>query len=652
MAVYYVRKTGSDAAAGTSAGTAWLTIDKAANTVAAGDTVYIGAGVYRELVTMDTSGSSGSVISYIADIDGSKTGDAGLVIISAHDDDAATATRANCWNMNGKTFVEVHDIVFIGGTGDFVVGNTAHGSATAYEGCVFNGCVLSAQGRVNGQYGLQVELNAGVTPTASGLKVIGCTFTGGIKIDWDKNVTDHVNVKIVIDGCRFFGSYDAQNTTINLSAVGTTGSFSIGGVQITHNTILTNATKYVIANNVTNTTNPIGIYNNIFVGSNAQGFYFAIDGSSTSGAVVCGGNLISSPGLSTGATDLGGNQYNVTFLLGGIHDAPFIKKLGYSPYQVLEPMDTPSGFTNPAIDKATVAYSTESLDTYGNSRQMGRPSIYAFDFDGSDAAPTDPDGAWNTDSNLSDGSTTTSTWTSTTGSISANYIHVEGTRTPATGGAISSVKLRIWANTSATRVLGYAIYTNALGETLLDSTYTLPTSLGYSSWIDVPAPSGGWDWTKVGALEARFWRTADGSGNCDVYNVQIGVNVSEAAPDVGAVEARTRPTKESTTVRTGTYAAKFLGAGYKDFWRAVDASSTTISVYARYDSNYTGTKPTLQILNIPGVADQSDTVSGAADTWEQLTCTFTPMATGFVRVRISSNDTSATGKAVFDDFGS
>ena len=46
MTTYYVRATGSDGAAGTSAGTAWLTIGKAlgAAGIASGDTVYVGAG--------------------------------------------------------------------------------------------------------------------------------------------------------------------------------------------------------------------------------------------------------------------------------------------------------------------------------------------------------------------------------------------------------------------------------------------------------------------------------------------------------------------------------------------------------------------------------------------------------------------------------
>ena len=91
MATYFVRKSGLDSNDGLSAGAAFLTIDKAASTVAAADTVYVGAGTYRELVTLDTAGTSGNQITYVADVDGSQTGDAGLVIISAFDDDQANA---------------------------------------------------------------------------------------------------------------------------------------------------------------------------------------------------------------------------------------------------------------------------------------------------------------------------------------------------------------------------------------------------------------------------------------------------------------------------------------------------------------------------------------------------------------------------------
>src|SRR5689334_9873609 len=50
-ATYYVSTTGSDNNNGTSLSTPWRTINKAAQTMVAGDTVYIRGGTYRESVS-------------------------------------------------------------------------------------------------------------------------------------------------------------------------------------------------------------------------------------------------------------------------------------------------------------------------------------------------------------------------------------------------------------------------------------------------------------------------------------------------------------------------------------------------------------------------------------------------------------------------
>jgi len=63
--VYYVATTGSDSNPGTIA-QPWRTIQKAANTMVAGDTVYIRAGTYRERVVPQHSGSAGQTITYAA----------------------------------------------------------------------------------------------------------------------------------------------------------------------------------------------------------------------------------------------------------------------------------------------------------------------------------------------------------------------------------------------------------------------------------------------------------------------------------------------------------------------------------------------------------------------------------------------------------
>ena len=119
--------------------------------------------------------------------------------------------------------------------------------------------------------------------------------------------------------------------------------------------------------------------------------------------------------------------------------------------------------------------------------------------------------------------------------------------------------------------------------------------------------------------------------------------------DTGAVEARIRPHENTTDQRTGTSCAEFAGAGYYEVFRPVNAGLTTVSVWVQRDANYTGSNPKLEVFNIPGVADQSDIQTGGSGSYEELTVSFTPTETGWVRIRLTSQDTSATGLCFFDD---
>ncbi len=63
--IYYVAKNGNDNNPGTEQ-SPWLTITKAANTLAAGDTVYIKEGIYNEKILIKNSGSPGKIITFTA----------------------------------------------------------------------------------------------------------------------------------------------------------------------------------------------------------------------------------------------------------------------------------------------------------------------------------------------------------------------------------------------------------------------------------------------------------------------------------------------------------------------------------------------------------------------------------------------------------
>lgn len=77
-ATYYVSPTGNDSNAGSQA-LPWKTIKKAANTVAAGDTVYVRQGTYNEQVYLGKSGTQAAPIKFVsypsevATIDGNNT---------------------------------------------------------------------------------------------------------------------------------------------------------------------------------------------------------------------------------------------------------------------------------------------------------------------------------------------------------------------------------------------------------------------------------------------------------------------------------------------------------------------------------------------------------------------------------------------------
>jgi len=69
-ATYYVNATGGndsrDTTQAQNSGTPWLTIQKCANSVSAGDTCSVASGTYNEWVTVTANGSSGNLITFVS----------------------------------------------------------------------------------------------------------------------------------------------------------------------------------------------------------------------------------------------------------------------------------------------------------------------------------------------------------------------------------------------------------------------------------------------------------------------------------------------------------------------------------------------------------------------------------------------------------
>lgn len=173
MATYYVSDaTGNDADTGLTEALAWATIDKAMNTVAAGDKVWVKAdGNYNETATIDTVGTTSATITF----EGYTTtpGDGGQATIDAE------STRSSCINDTRGTefgYRVFKNFIFKNGTGsnvllsisDVIFKNCTFSNAVA-DGCncatatIFENCLFNSNG------------SAGID--CSGLvKAIGCRF--------------------------------------------------------------------------------------------------------------------------------------------------------------------------------------------------------------------------------------------------------------------------------------------------------------------------------------------------------------------------------------------------------------------------------------------------------------------------------------------
>jgi hypothetical protein len=169
MATYYVRKTGSNAAAGTSTGTAWQTIGKALTSATGGDTVYVGGGTYREVVAV--SASPGSTLTLIADVDGLNTGDFGEVVWTAFTTNDKTAASASATlDTNGKSNLYFKKFTLIGGGSTNVVITQV---ATTSQNCTFEDCTFICQS----------------------------SSTSGVEV----NANNNVALNWLFDRCRFIG---------------------------------------------------------------------------------------------------------------------------------------------------------------------------------------------------------------------------------------------------------------------------------------------------------------------------------------------------------------------------------------------------------------------------------------------------------------
>ena len=239
MTTYYVGPGGNNANPGTSWAQRKLTLNGAEDIpVAAGDTVYVGPGTYRELLTIDVSGSIGSPIAYIGDYSGANTsGTKGVVRISGSDADTS-AVRANCIAATSKDYRTFQGFLMDGCTSHLINLATACSNWIVELSSLFAlGQTISSAGTGTNNVFRRCYL---VGTTGSTANVL---FTHTSVVDNTANLVENCVILGGVDGVRSVrvGGVTVRNCLIlyqSSSGVSVTTALNSGQVMTVNNCII------------------------------------------------------------------------------------------------------------------------------------------------------------------------------------------------------------------------------------------------------------------------------------------------------------------------------------------------------------------------------------------------------------------------------
>lgn len=625
---FYVRKIGSDSNSGTTASAAWLTLNHALSStgISSGDTVYIGAGVYRETVTVGMTSATAET-KILGDVDGSKTGDTGEVQWTAYlTGDAATPSSTTLLNLNGKSFLTFQNIVYQFGNNTGITATTTTSHDIKFIKCLLNGNGNS-YAALNITPAVDVALNW-VIDSCSMLVAANVIFINAVR----PSAAD-LDLNFVIKNCFVFGvASNFADCTLNGA-----NTFNPGGVIVYScsfigiSSIITTPTNY-------STTIPCKGYNNFMICGNPSKFSAA-----TLGQIIedynCG--VFSRTNVAIGAHSITDGSYAPLFFTG--HEY-YSVGANLMPFGMPKPGSPLLGFGNQS--------GSPSTDILGVNRPEGLIKLATGTAtSGAAKTITDSGQTWGTNSfagmTIKIISGTGSGQTKTIPSNTATVITVDGNwKTNPDNTSVYEVYLRA-TSSSGTATAGTT-------TTLTDSNAAWGVNMwaGYTLLIDGGTGSPQTLVVVSNTATALTFAAATAPDNTSTYKLYRGTNENTINSGVGCYEYGQSAVKETSTVRTGSNAIRIAGAGYYDFIIPVSAASTTITVYAQYDAAYSGTLPSMNIINGTecGVANATATQAGSSGSWEQLSLTFTPTSTGIITVRLIAASTTPTGNGYFDDF--
>jgi hypothetical protein len=643
MTVYYVRKSGSDSNNGTSPATAWATIGKALGSgspVTGGDIVYIGAGVYRETVTIAITPSS--EVRIVGDVSGFYTGDGGVVRMSRYtsgDNVAPNTGNAALLSTSNATNLTFENIIFEG------YGNSTSGACVNFNGTVsnikFKNCSFYAHVSTSPLVGL------GSTSQSQTMNVVFecCHFLhqnhAAILIN-ALRATQSVPVGVYCTNC-VFDVERPYTSSVSGSGAGKPGGiiFRYCWIRATSMPTIGNfSAKYPMIFNNCLITPPTPIAN------------------ATGSAMVFGGNLW------------------LNALKGSYHTQCIATSLdeGAASRRIVIDNDMATRFGS--VQCRAITINQENWYRGGYDTKSGGPGTQENDTSAGNKA-------WSNVGNIleDDSSFATSNLSGT--NDTTNYLKATnfGFTIPSNA-TIVNIAVRIVASSSASstikpNVVKLVVGGSVVGNNMVSNPGFLGTST--SALIYEGSPST-WGVTvtpddinnaNFGVVYQAIFAAASGSATANVDSIFMYVTYRLPAghsdlptadfyrrprpttllPTVGPFDVHDHGVIQSAVARSGA-ALKLTGPGDHEFLVPVESGNITVSVYARYDSAHgSDAKPQLVVLSDQcGVSPTTATMTADADTWEQLSVTVNAQKAGLLTVRLVSRAQSANGNAYFDDF--
>jgi hypothetical protein len=643
MTVYYVRKSGSDSNNGTSPATAWATIGKALGSgspVTGGDIVYIGAGVYRETVTIAITPSS--EVRIVGDVSGFYTGDGGTVRMSRYtsgDNAAINTASAALLSTSNATNLTFENIVFEG-----------------YGGSSANACI-----NFNG--------------TVSNIKFKNCSFYGyysSSPLVGLGSTSQSQTMNVVFDRCHFLHH---NYTAIAINALRASQSVPVG-VYCT-NCVFDVRYPYGSSVSGSGAGKPGGI---IYKYCWMRVWDMASISNFSAKYPITFLNCLFTPPVPFGSL-LGS-----VMLFGGNLWLNAVK--GSYPNQAIgSSLDTSSTSRRIVIDNETT---TRFGSAQCRAMILNQESWYGGGYDVQSGASGTQENdtsagnkAWSNLGNIleDDGSFATSNLSGQ--NDTTNYLKATnfGFSIPSNA-TIVNIAVRIVASASAATTIKPNVVKLVVGGSVVGNNMvsgasyfgTSTTALIYegspSAWGVTVTPDD-INNANFGVVYQAIFGAASGSATANVDSIFMYITYRLPAghsdlpttdfygrprpttllPTVGPFDVHDHGVIQNTVARSGA-ALKLTGPGDHEFLVPVESGNITVSVYARYDSAHgSDAKPQLVVLSDQcGVSPTTATMTADADTWEQLSVTVNAQKAGLLTVRLVSRAQSANGNAYFDDF--